>query len=121
MSGIDGPAFDPESFAHEWIAGWNARDLDRILDHYADDVIFSSPKAQAITGSARVVGKPALAAYWRAALDRGEPLHFELERVYAGADCVAIAYIRNGALRVVETLEFENGRVVRGCVAHAPV
>ena len=58
MSGVGGPAFDPESFAHEWIAGWNARDLDRILDHYADDVIFSSPKAQAITGSARVVGKP---------------------------------------------------------------
>lgn len=112
---------DAESFAREWIAGWNARDLDAILSHYADDVIFSSPKAREITGAPRVVGKTALAAYWRAALDRSPTLHFELERVYAGADCVTIAYVRNGVLRVAETLEFENGRVVRGCVAHASI
>ena len=112
---------DAESFAHEWIAGWNARDLDAILAHYADDVVFSSPKAAEITGSARVVGKSALAAYWRAALARSPALHFELERVYAGDGCLAIAYIRNGTQRVAETLEFENGRVVRGYVAHAPM
>lgn len=112
---------DAESFAHEWIAGWNARDLDAILAHYADDVVFSSPLAQKITGAPRVVGKTALRAYWRAALDRGEPLNFELERVYAGADWLTIAYIRNGQTRVAETLEFENGHVVRGYVAHAPM
>ena len=112
---------DAESFAHEWIAGWNAGDLESILGHCADDVIFSSPKALEITGEARVVGKPALSAYWRAALERSPRLHFELERVYAGANCITIVYLRNGALRVAETLEFENGVVVRGCVAHALV
>ncbi len=112
---------DAESFAREWIAGWNARDLDAILAHYAEDVIFSSPKAQEITGAPRVVGKTALAAYWRAALDRSPQLHFDLERVYAGASVVTITYIRNGSLRVAETLEFENGMVVRGCVAHTSV
>lgn len=114
-------AIDVESFAHQWIAGWNARDLDSILSHYADEVIFSSPKAKEITGAAQVRGKAALAAYWRAALERSPQLRFELERVYAGANCVTIAYIRNGVLRVAETLEFENGVVVRGYVAHAPV
>lgn len=109
-----------ESFAREWIAGWNARDLDAILSHYAEDVVFVSPKAKEITGSPRVVGRAALAAYWRAALDRSPALHFELERVYAGADCLTIAYTRNGSLRVAETFEFENGLVVRGYVAHAP-
>ena len=83
---------DAESFAREWIAGWNARDLDAILAHYADDVIFSSPKAQEITGAPRVVGKTALAAYWRAALDRSPQLHFDLERVYAGANVVTTDY-----------------------------
>jgi len=110
---------DAESFAREWIVGWNARDLDAILSHYAENVIFSSPKAREITGAPLVVGKTALATYWRAALDRSPTLHFELESVYAGADCVTIAYVRNGVLRVAETLEFENGLVVRGCVAHA--
>ena len=117
MSGV----IDAESFAREWIAGWNVRDLDSILGHYADDVIFSSPKAREITGEARVVGKPALSAYWRAALKRSPRLHFEFERVYAGANCITIVYLRNSALRVAETLEFENGLVVRGCVAHALV
>lgn len=31
------------SFAEEWVAAWNSHDLDRILTHYADDVVFSSP------------------------------------------------------------------------------
>jgi hypothetical protein len=30
-------------FAEEWAAAWNAHDLDRILTHYADDVVCSSP------------------------------------------------------------------------------
>ena len=30
-------------FAEEWAAAWNSHDLDRILTHYADDVVFSSP------------------------------------------------------------------------------
>jgi hypothetical protein len=33
---IEGAAFD-------WCAAWNARDLDRIMAHYADDVALSSP------------------------------------------------------------------------------
>lgn len=115
------PAVDAESFAHQWIADWNARDLDAILAHYAPDVVFSSPKAQEITGLAFVSGKSALASYWRDALERNPELRFELDRVYAGVNCVTIAYIRNGALRVAETLEFENGMVVRGYVAHEPL
>ena len=112
---------DAESFARQWIADWNARDLDSILSHYAEDVIFTSPKALEVTGAAQVVGKRALADYWRAALARSPQLAFQFERVYGGAQSVTIAYIRNGSLRVAETLEFENGLVVRGCVAHAPV
>lgn len=110
---------DAGRIAQDWIAGWNARDLDSIMRHYADDVIFTSPKALELTGSARVVGKEALRAYWKAALSRAKTLHFQLERVYAGADCVTIAYVRNGETHVCETMEFEGGKVVRGCVTHA--
>ena len=110
---------DADAFARDWIAGWNARDLDAILSHYADDVTFLSPRALEVAGSARIVGKPALRAYWTKALARNATLHFELERVYAGVDCIAIAYISNGATRVCETMEFRDGLVVRGIVAHA--
>jgi len=32
-----------EHFATDWIASWNAHDLDRILSHYTDDFEMSSP------------------------------------------------------------------------------
>lgn len=110
---IEAPAF-----AREWIAAWNGRDLEAILAHYADDIVFASPKAATITGSPVVNGKEALRAYWREALDRAPDLHFQLLEVFAGSDCVSIVYLRNGAMRVCETMEFSNGIVVRGHVAH---
>ena len=110
---------DARTFASAWIAGWNARDLDAIMAHYADEVLFSSPKALEVTGSPQVVGKVALRAYWEKALARAPELRFELETVYAGADSISIAYLRNGATRVCETMEFSRGKVVRGTVTHA--
>jgi len=110
---------DAHAFARAWIAGWNARDLEAILAHYADDVIFSSPKALQITGRAQVVGKAALRAYWEKALAKAPDLRFDLETVYVGADAITIAYLRNGETRVCETMEFSGDRIVRGCVTHA--
>lgn len=49
--------------AQDWIAAWNRRDLERILDAYAEDACFRSPKATAITGSSLVAGKPAMERY----------------------------------------------------------
>ena len=36
---------DMEMFAANWIANWNARDLDAILAHFAEDARFISPLA----------------------------------------------------------------------------
>jgi ketosteroid isomerase-like protein len=30
-------------FAHEWVAAWNAHDLERVLSHYTEDFEMSSP------------------------------------------------------------------------------
>ncbi len=110
---------DARAFAREWIAAWNGRDLEATLAHYADDVVFCSPKAAATVGAPVVVGKAALRAYWEQALARAPGLHFELQDVFAGADCLSIVYLRNGAMRVCETMEFSDGLVVRSYVAHA--
>lgn len=32
-----------KQFADEWITAWNNGDIEAIMRHYADDVIFSSP------------------------------------------------------------------------------
>lgn len=102
--------------ADEWIAAWNAHDLDRILSHYADDVEMTSPFIVKVTGepSGRLRGKAAVGAYWRAALDRMPELHFTLHEVMHGIDTVQIVYTSVRGLRAIETLWFgDEGRIVK--------
>ncbi|CAN5725003.1 hypothetical protein BH23CHL2_BH23CHL2_21040 [soil metagenome] len=69
-----------ERFVHEWIETWNANDLEGLLAHYTDDAVFDSPRAQALTGSARVEGKEALRDYWGAAIARASSRRFVFDR-----------------------------------------
>jgi ketosteroid isomerase-like protein len=61
---------DAEAYARLWADDWNRRDLDAVLEHFADDVTFSSPKAEQTVGAPTVRGKDALRAYWQRALAR---------------------------------------------------
>src|ERR1700744_2960520 len=90
----------PNDFAPEWIAAWNARDLDRVLSHYTDDFEMSSPLIVALMNEPSGVlhGKPAIRAYWAHALSLHPTLHFPLETVYTGATSLVLAY-RNQAGR----------------------
>lgn len=112
---------DPRAAAEEWIAAWNAHDLDRILGHYAPDIVFTSPASTRITGdpSGRVVGKAALEAYWAAALAGGPDLTFTLLGVLSGPDGVAIRYrsSRTGG-EVVEVLRFGPDGLVHEAAAY---
>jgi ketosteroid isomerase-like protein len=109
-------------FAGEWVAAWNAHDIERVLSHYADDFEMTSPFIVSITGepAGRLKGKAVVRAYWQAALTRMPDLHFELETVYASMESVAIGY-RSGQRRATEVFFFnEDGKVGRA-VAHYAV
>ena len=64
------PTPDPQPFADQWVRAWNAHDVEAVLDHFADDVVFTSPvAARVVPGSGGVVrGKAALRDYWTTAL-----------------------------------------------------
>jgi hypothetical protein len=100
---------DPKAFAEAWVAAWNAHDLEAVLAHYADDIVFVSPNAPRYTGDAsgRVVGKAALRDYWSRALATPPPPRFDLRAAYAGPDGIAIRYFssRTGA-EAVEVVRF---------------
>ena len=51
---------EAQAFADEWIAAWNSHDLERVLSHYAPEIVFLSPITQKLVGNGRVVGIPAL-------------------------------------------------------------
>jgi ketosteroid isomerase-like protein len=110
---------DARAFAEEWIAAWNAHDLDRILSHYAEDVVFLSPNALRRVGTGRVQGIDALRAYWSEALAAQPQLSFEFHQVLAGYDSLTILYRNHLGGESAESFEFgADGKVVRSLACY---
>lgn len=110
-----------KQFAEEWITAWNARDLPRILSHYADDFEMSSPYIAQLLGqpSGMLKGKVAVGAYWGKALERAPDLRFELIEALAGVDSVAI-YYRGARGMAAEVFFFDaDGKVLKSCAHYA--
>ena len=108
-----------ERFAVDWIAAWNSHDLAVILAHYADAIVFHSPRIALVMGEAvdSVAGKPALARYWGKALAGSGDLHFTLDRLYVGSDSLTIAYHNHRGQNVAETFVFDAAGLVKESVA----
>ncbi|MGU3546325.1 nuclear transport factor 2 family protein [Methylobacterium sp. A52T] len=109
-------ALDWNAFADAWCAAWNAHDVERVLAHFHDDAVFTSPGAARIVPASggTVRGKDALRAYWTEALRRIPDLHFAVEQVFAGIDTLVIQYRNQKGVSVSEVLVFEDGRVRAG-------
>jgi hypothetical protein len=105
-----------DRFAAEWIAAWNAHDLDAIVAHYADDVTFASPFVAALTGeeSGVIRGRAALRDYFRRGLEAYPDLRFDLHAALPGVSSVALHYASVGGRTAIETMELDaEGAVVR--------
>ena len=107
---------DPETFARQWVAAWNARDVEAVLAHFHDDAAFSSPLVSRLGhGDRRTVrGKAAIREYWTAALATNPHLHFRLDGVCIGVDMLVIAFTTQDGTRRAEVLTFRDGRVEAG-------
>lgn len=103
--------------AEDWIAAWNRRDVEAVLAHFAEDAVFVSPRAAAMTGSAVVRGKTALRDYWQLPAVR---LEFVLDHVICDPEAreMAVIYDRvygGTRTRGCETMRFdESGRQIAG-------
>lgn len=113
------PAFAQE-FAADWIAAWNAHDLDRVLLHYTDDFAFTSPFVQQIAGepSGTLRGKPAIRAYWAAALQLIPNLRFELIATLVGIDSITLHYRGAAGRLAAEVFHFAPDHRVHRAYAH---
>ena len=113
----------PGPFADQWIYAWNARDVEAVLTHYADDVVFTSPTASRVVpeSGGTVRGKDALRSYWKLALQGNPELRFELVGVYAGDDTIVLHYQNQLGGLVNEVLTFRDGLVTVGHATHLHV
>jgi len=114
------PPLGPAEFAQRWVRAWNARDVESVLVHCADDVVFTSPTARRVVpaSAGTVVGKQALRDYWVAALQGNPDLRFTLLGVYVGVDTVVLHYRNQVGGLVNEVMTFRNGLVAVGHATH---
>jgi hypothetical protein len=112
-------AAEAGSFARAWAQAWNDHDLEAILSHYADDVVFHSPRIRLVTGEDVdfVSGKDALRRYWSLALQVGRDLYFEVDQVFAGSDALTIVYTNHRQQTVAESFIFNTQGQVQVSVA----
>jgi ketosteroid isomerase-like protein len=102
--------------ANDWVAAWNAHDLDLIMTHYEDAIELTSPAAAQLLGTpdGRVVGKPNLRAYFQRGLEAYPELRFQLEDVLWGINSVVLYYTNQKGSRTAEFMELSaNGKVAR--------
>jgi ketosteroid isomerase-like protein len=81
--------------ARHWEDGWNAGDVDTIMEPFADNVVFASPGIAMMTGDssrATIEGKDALRDYIAGALRQTSKVRYRLTGTYVGTDSVVLAY-----------------------------
>jgi hypothetical protein len=107
---------DAVAFSKQWVEAWNAHSVEAVLEHFHDDVVFTSPvAAKVLPETAGVVrGKPALRRYWARALQRIPNLRFIVTDVYQGIDTIVIAYRNQDGGMVSEVLRFSGELVIEG-------
>src|SRR5436309_15837837 len=85
-------------FVQDWLEGWNSREPDRVMAHYADDAIFQSPSVLALGASPDgiVRGRTEITAFNRRAIERFPNLRFEVEAVIERPQAVIVIDRRHG-------------------------
>jgi ketosteroid isomerase-like protein len=116
---------EAQIFADQWVKDWNAHDVDALVEHFTDDVVFTSPAAIRILGGDGVIrGREALRKYWSEGVRLIPDLHFEVLALYVGIDTVVINYRNQAGGVVSEVLTFDGPLVSEGhgtYLAQAPL
>ena len=108
------------TIARATIDAWNSHDLERILEHYSEDVVLVSPVAAERLGdpSGTVRGKAALRAYFKMGLDAYPNLRFDLEDVMWGVKTVVLYYANQRGTMTGEFMEIDDAGKISRVVAN---
>jgi ketosteroid isomerase-like protein len=107
-------------FAEEWYAAWNAHDLDSILKHYAEDVVFASPFVVRVVGEpdGEMRGRAELRHYFARALSLYPDLRFEPIQTIHGVRSVILLYRSVGGLLAAEMMTFGRSGLIEEVRCH---
>jgi ketosteroid isomerase-like protein len=115
---------DNVALVRTWVRAFNARDVDGLVALYHADATHTSPKIRALhpdTGG-KLIGREAIAAWWRGAIERTPGLRYEETVITASDERVVLEYVRHAdgepPMPVAEAFDIEAGRVRASRVFH---
>jgi ketosteroid isomerase-like protein len=112
-----------EHFAEDWIASWNAHDMERILSHYTDDFQMTSPNIirRELSAEGVLQGKVAMRNYWGRAIGPNSQLVFTLVDTLLAIDSLTLYYRNQNGLMAAEVFFFNSEGLVYKAFAHYSV
>jgi hypothetical protein len=109
-----------EPFVRAWLSAWNDHSIERIMEHYASDVIVKSPFLEkAVPGSGgTVTGRVKLESIYADAFLKYPDLEFELISYFASVESVVIHYRSVQNLLAAETFLFNSNGEAKQVLCH---
>jgi len=101
-------------FSQEWISAWNSHDIEKIMNHYAENIVFHSPviKNLGYNDTGLITEKSDLQKYFEKGLAAYPDLNFELHDALAGTDSLVLYYTSINNRKSAELMQFdEEGKV----------
>jgi ketosteroid isomerase-like protein len=100
--------------ANGWINAWNSGNLELLLDHYAEDVIFYSSAATRRwnTADGKITGKKALENHFRKAFEEVPGMKLTFKNLLLGAGSAVLLYQRETGDMAADVVLFDgDGKV----------
>jgi hypothetical protein len=111
---------EAEYFANDWIASWNAHDLDRVMAHYDDDVEYFSVFIAKLTDNKAgcIKGKNNVREYLAKGLAAYPDLYFELINYFIGVSSITLLYKSVNNLIAAEVFELNSEGLAKRVQCH---
>jgi len=105
-------------FADEWEKSWNSHDINRIMSHYADDIVLVSPIAGRLLGHPEVKGIESVRSYFMKGLQAYPDLKFKILDVLQGEESIVLYYINQNGVKAGEYMQLGSDGKVSRMYAH---
>ena len=109
-----------EDIITDWLDAWNCHDLDRIMQHYADDVEFTAPTVVTrwAKTDGKLKGKEELRKHFSKGLEPAPKIHFTLEEILFAPNGYAVLYHRENGNRVLDAVELDDSGLATRVTAY---
>lgn len=107
-----------QEFANNWLAAWNSKDIEKIIEFYSDEIVLVSPIVKNLTGyqDGIIIKKSEIKDMWLKVFQQIPELQYSLVAVVVGIDSLTIHYTSSLCDMVADVLKFDRDwKIIKSC------